>query len=341
MNGDSMPAVSVKRLPSLGHTLRRQLLVSVAATVALGFLAPARGQTPTSAQPALPTLPTQPPSPNHSAAPLRVVASFSIIADLARVVGGDAVNVATLVEANADAHIFSPRPAHAQRVAQAELVVVNGLGYEGWLQRLVAASGYKGPVLELGRGITPRRLGNAADPHAWQDPAQVQRYVAQLASAFSAARPAQASAIAARAAQYTQQLQALDQRTRQRLAAVPASQRRVVSPHDAFAYFGAAYGIEFLAVRGRNAESEASAADVARLIQLLRKQQANAVFVENISDPRLLQRIATEAGVAVGGRLYSDALSAPGTEADTYLKMATHNADAVVAALTAQASANK
>ena len=296
-------------------------MASAAATWTLGLLLPARVQAQPQAQPST---------------PLRVVASFSILADLARVVGGDAVSVNSLVPANADAHIFSPRPAHAQMVAQADLVVVNGLGYEGWLQRLVAASGYKGPVLELGAGITPRRLGAAPDPHAWQDPAHAQTYVAQLRKAFSAARPAQADAIAARTALYTQQLQALDQRTRQQLAAVPPARRRVVSPHDAFAYFGAAYNIEFLAVRSRNADSEASAADVARLIQLLRQQRANAVFVENISDPRLLQRIAAEAGVAVGGRLYSDALSAPGTEADTNLKMLTHNANAIVQALTQQ-----
>jgi len=198
----------------------------------------------------------------------------------------------------------------------------------------VQASGYKGPVLELSRGITPRRLGSAADPHAWQDLALAQRYVATLRDAFSAARPQQAAAIAARAARYQQQMQALDADIRQRLAGVPAERRRVVSPHDAFAYFGAAYGIEFLAVRGRNSDSEASAADVARLIGVLRKQRANAVFVENISDPRLLERIAHEAGVGVGGRLYSDALSAPGTEADTYLKMFAHNAQAIVAGLT-------
>ncbi len=269
-----------------------------------------------------------------NATPLRVVASFSILADLARNVGGDAVSVSTLVDANADAHVFSPRPAHAQRVAQADLVVVNGLGFEGWLQRLVQASGYRGPVVELGRGITPRQLGHAADPHAWQDLAHAQHYVEQLRGAFSAARPQQAAHFAARAAHYTQQLQALDSRIRQQLAAIPAERRRVVSPHDAFGYFGAAYGVEFLPLRGRNSHSEASAADVARLIQQLRQQRATAVFVENISDPRLLQRIANEAGVVVGGRLYSDALSAPGTEADTYLKLFAHNAHAIVTALT-------
>jgi zinc/manganese transport system substrate-binding protein len=294
---------------------RRRAAVGIAATAVWGW---AKAQGPSSSPPAT----------------LRVVASFSILADMARVVGGDAVSVLSLVEANADAHVFSPRPAHAQMVAQADLVVVNGLGFEGWLQRLVQASGYKGPVLELSQGITPRRLGGAADPHAWQDLALAASYVAHLRDAFSRARPLQASAITARAAQYQQQMQLLDAHIRQRLAGVPPERRRVVSPHDAFAYFGAAYGIEFLPVRGRNSDSEASAADVARLINLLRKQRAGAVFVENISDPRLLQRIAREAGVGVGGRLYSDALSAPGTEADTYLKMFTHNAETIVSALT-------
>jgi zinc/manganese transport system substrate-binding protein len=331
----SRPAVSRRALGVwLGAAVgARWALGSAAGLEIFAAAGPGRAQASPSAQ--AQAAAQRPPAEAAAAAPpLRVVTSFSILADMARVVGGDAVAVRSLVEADADAHVFSPRPAHAQMVAQAELVVVNGLGFEGWLQRLVQASGYKGPVLELGRAITPRRLGSAPDPHAWQDLAQAQRYVATLRDAFSAARPLQAGAIGERAAQYQQQMQRLDAQIRQRLAGVPPERRRVVSPHDAFAYFGAAYGIEFLAVRGRNSDSEASAADVARLIQLLRKQRASAVFVENISDPRLLQRIAREAGVGVGGRLYSDALSAPGTEADTYLKMFAHNANAIVTALT-------
>ncbi len=248
-------------------------------------------------------------------------------------VGGDAVEVGTLVPFDADAHQFSPTPQHAQLLSRADLVVFNGLGFEGWLQRLVRASGYKGPLLQLSEGIVPLRLGGLPDPHAWQDLGHAQHYVARLRDAFSAARPAHAPAFAERATAYNSRLQALLQSVRSQLATVPPARRRVVSPHDAFGYLGAAFDIQFLPVRGRASGSEASAADVARLIDALRKQRANAVFVENISDPRLLQRIAQEAGVAVGGRLYSDALSAPGTEADTFLKMYMHNTQALIQAL--------
>lgn len=276
------------------------------------------------------------------AAPLRVVASFSILADMLRVVGGDALEVQTLVGPNADAHVFSPKPQHAQMLAQAELVVVNGLGFEGWMDRLVRASGYKGPVLVASQGVQARPLGPGSghaggpDPHAWQDLSHAQRYVENLRRALVslvAARPLQTAAINARAAAYGQQLQALDADIRSRMARIAPDRRRVVSPHDAFGYFGAAYGVSFVPAAGRNSGAEASAADVARLIQQLRQQRANAVFIENVTDPRLVQRIAQEAGVGVGGRLYSDALSLPGTEADTYLKLYAHNANAILSAL--------
>jgi zinc/manganese transport system substrate-binding protein len=271
--------------------------------------------------------------PRPPPTPLRVVASFSILADMARVVGAGAVVVDSLVSPDTDTHSFSPTPQHAQRLAQAQLVLVNGLGLEGWMQRLVAASGFKGRLVQASAGITPRRLGAAPDPHAWQDLAHAQRYVANLRDAFSAALPEQAPAFAQRALAYQEQMQALDRRIRQTLLGVAADRRRVVTTHDAFAYFGAAYGIEFLHARSRSSESEATAADVARLIQTLRQKRASALFTENISNPRLLERIAQEAGVVVGGRLYSDALSAPGTAADTYLKMFEANAKAITDAL--------
>jgi zinc/manganese transport system substrate-binding protein len=264
---------------------------------------------------------------------LRVVASFSILADLARNVAGASAEVSALVAPDADAHVYEPRPADARRLADADLVIVNGLGYEGWLDRLVRASGYRGPVLVASAGIAPRQLGGGPDPHAWQNPAHAQRYVRAVCDALIRLRPAEAGALQARAAAYLGALAALDDAIRRALAGVPAPRRRVISSHDAFGYFGAAYGIEFLAAQGRNTDSEASAADVARLINQLRGQRVGAVFVENVTDPRLVERIAREAGATVGGRLYSDALSAPGTEADTYLKLMAHNAAAIVVAL--------
>ena len=266
-------------------------------------------------------------------APLRVVASFSLLADMAREVGGDVVQVSALVGPDADAHVFAPAPADAQRLAQAELVLVNGLGFEGWIDRLVSAAGYRGPVVVATAGIKPRQGGRHADPHAWQSLVHAQRYVENIRTAIVQARPAVAAAVNARAADYSRRLQALDDAIRTRLAAVPAADRVVVTSHDAFGYFAEAYGVRFRAAQGWNTSSEASAADVAQLVRQLKSQRVRALFVENISNPRLLEQIAREAGARVGGTLYSDALSAPGTPAGTYLGMMSHNADTLLAAL--------
>jgi zinc/manganese transport system substrate-binding protein len=268
--------------------------------------------------------------------PLRVVASFSILADMVREIGGSAVEVAALVGPDSDAHVFQPSPADARRLANADLVVVNGLGFEGWMDRLVRSSGYRGAVVVASEGVPVRRMGREPDPHAWQDLANAQRYAANLRDAMARARPAFAAEIDQRCASYIERLQALDREVRARFDAVPRQHRRVISSHDAFGYFGAAYGIEFLAPQGMNTDSEPSAASVARLIDQIRREDVRAVFVENISDPRLVQRIAREGGGVVGGRLYSDALSAPGTEADTYLKLFAHNATTIASALSAK-----
>ena len=270
--------------------------------------------------------------------PLQVVASFSILADMTREVAGDAAQVHTLVGPNADAHVFEPTPADAQRLARADLVIVNGLHFEGWIDRLVRSSGYRGPVVEASLGIEPRRVGRGVDPHAWQSLAHAQRYVENIRAALVAAAPAQAAAIDARASAYRQRLVELDASARAALEAVPKEQRRVITTHDAFGYLGEAYGITFIAPRSWSTDSEASAAGVAAVIRQVRLHQARALFIENITDRRSIERIAQETGVRVGGTLYSDALSAPGAGADTYLKMVEHNVKAIATALQAAAT---
>jgi zinc/manganese transport system substrate-binding protein len=270
--------------------------------------------------------------------PLQVVASFSILADMLREIAGDAAQVHSLVGANADAHVFEPTPADAQRLAKADLVVVNGLHFEGWIDRLVRSSGYRGPVVEASRGIEPRRLGRAVDPHAWQSLAHAQRYVENMRAALVAAAPAQAAAIDARAAAYRRRIAALDASARAAFDAVPREQRRVVSNHDAFGYLGDAYGVTFISPRAWNTDSEASAAGVASVIRQVRQHQARALFVENITDRRSIERIAQETGARVGGTLYSDALSPPGGGADTYLRLYEHNVKTIATALQAAAS---
>lgn len=266
-------------------------------------------------------------------APLKVVASFSILADMVREVGGPAVEVVSLVPAGGDAHVFTPTPADARRVGSAELLVVNGLRYEGWMERLVKAAGYKGTVVTASRGVRTRPTAGGADPHAWQNLAHALVYVENIRAGLGAARPAQAAAIDARAADYSARVRALDADIRQRLASVPAERRRVITDHDAFGYFAEAYGVRFMSPRGWSTDSEPSADTVARIVRQVREQQASALLVEQLSDPRLIERIAREAGARVGGRLYADALSAPGGEADTYLRLFTHNVATLVAAM--------
>ncbi len=265
----------------------------------------------------------------------RVVASFSLLADMAREVAPAGVEVLALVGPDADAHVYEPRPADARRLAQADLVVINGLRFEGWIERMVRVSGYRGTVVVASHGIQPRKTPGGVDPHAWQDLAQSRRYVANLGAAFARRWPAQRAEIDRRSADYAARIEQLDAQVRAWLGAVPRSQRRVITSHDAFGYFGAAYGVDFLAPQGWNTHSEPSAAAVAQLIRQIRREGVRAVFLENISDPRLVERIAREGGVGIGGTLYSDALSGPDGPAPTYLKMIEHNARTLSAALQA------
>jgi zinc/manganese transport system substrate-binding protein len=270
-----------------------------------------------------------------AAAPvLKVVATFSILADMAREVGGPAVEVSALVGPNADAHVYEPTPADVRRVARADVVVTNGLRFEGWIDRLIASSGYRGRVVVASAGIVPLQLGGGADPHAWQNLANGQRYAETIRAALVAAAPARTAEINERAAAYQARLITLDQDTRSRINALPESRRRVITSHDAFGYFAAAYGVRFIAPRGWTTGSEPSAETVARIVRQARETQASALLVENISDPRMIERIAREAQVKVGGELYSDALSPPGTAADTYLRMFEHNVRTLLDAMT-------
>jgi zinc/manganese transport system substrate-binding protein len=268
---------------------------------------------------------------------LKVVATFSVLADIAREVGGTAVEVTALVGPNADAHVFEPTPSDVRRVASADVVVTNGLRYEGWIDRLIKASGFRGPVVVASQGVVTRGVSGGADPHAWQSLANGQRYAenirAVLVAALSARAPARVAEVEARAAAYQQRLAALDRDTRERFAALPAERRRVITAHDAFGYFSDAYGVVFIAPRGWTTGSEPSAKAVAAIVRQARASKASALLVENISDPRLIERIGRESGLKVGGALYSDALSPVGTEADTYVRMFEHNVKTLVDAI--------
>ena len=284
-------------------------------------------------------------APAVAADRLPVVASFSILGDMTARVGGDRVAVTTLVGPDGDAHVYEPTPDDVRAVAAARLLVVNGLGFEGWMDRLAGASGYAGPVVVASRGVAPREIveeehadaeghdHHGIDPHAWQDVANAVTYVRNIAAGLDAADPAGKATYDANAAAYVADLEALDAEVRAALATLPAERRKIITSHDAFGYFGAAYGLRLSAPEGISTEAEASAADVAALIRQIRADAVPAIFVENIKDRRLIDQIAAETGAAVGGELYTDALSDKDGPAPTYVEMIRHNVKTLAEAL--------
>ncbi|RAL99498.1 MULTISPECIES: zinc ABC transporter substrate-binding protein AztC [Agrobacterium] len=317
-----------------------------------------------------------------SAAELKVVASFSIIADFAKNVGGDRVEITTLVGPDGDAHVYEPRPADAVAVSKADVVLVNGLEFEGFLKRLIETSGTKAPVVELTKGVEPLRLSDEPaghahpeaeeeeahnhkaeeaghkhetadahdhdhgheghhhhgeyDPHAWQSIKNAQIYVKNIAGAFCKADKPGCATYTANSDAYVAKLATLNEKVKTEIAAIPPEKRVIITSHDAFGYFEHAYGLNFLAPEGISTESEASAADVAKLVDQVKHDKASAIFVENITDKRLIDQIASETGLKVGGTLYSDALSTADGPAATYIDMVNHNIETISAAVLGQ-----
>ncbi|WP_316193587.1 metal ABC transporter substrate-binding protein [Bradyrhizobium sp. SZCCHNRI1029] len=264
---------------------------------------------------------------------LNVVTSFSILADFVRQVGGDKVNVASLVGPDSDVHVYTPTPHDAKDVGAAQLLIVNGLGLEGWLPRLQQASGSKAPIVVATQGITPRKRGSDADPHAWQSVGNAKVYVKNIRDALVAAAPADAEVFKANAERYLGELDALDREVRAEIDKIPVERRKVISTHDAFGYFADAYGVAFIAPLGVSTETEPSARDVAEIIRQVKKAGIPAVFLENFNDDRLVGRIAAETGAKIGGTLYSDALSEEKGPVPTYIAMVRHNIRALTSAL--------
>jgi zinc/manganese transport system substrate-binding protein len=284
---------------------------------------------------------------------LSVVASFSILADMTRQIGGDRLALRTIAGADVDAHGFQPKPSDAAALNNAALVIRNGLGFEGWLDRMIRSSGFKGRLVTTTEGITPRLMeahghdhGGAGrrqnhsvgprqvpDPHAWQDVGLAQNYIRNITAGLIAADPGNEALYRRDAEAYAARLAALDQWVRAEIAKVPAARRKIVTSHDSFGYFGDAYGVRFLAPQGVSTEAEPSAAEVGRLIRQIRAENITAVFMENMANPATLQRIAQETGLRVRGRLYADALSAETGPAPTYEAMFRHNLSLIVPAM--------
>lgn len=287
------------------------------------------------------------------AEPVKVVASFSILADMVRQIGGDQVEVTTLVGPDGDAHVYQPTPSDARAVAQADLIVVNGLGFEGWFDRLFKTAGAKAQVAVASAGVTPLTMedeehpkshhghdhghgsghDDVTDPHAWQSLANGRMYAATIGEALARVAPDRAERFRTAAAAYAQRLGALESWVNREMAAIPKSERRLITSHDAFGYFGKSYGIEFLAPAGASTEAEPTARDVAALIAQMKATKVRAVFIEAMTDPRLIRQIAKDGHGTVGGTLYSDSLSRADGPAPTYETMFRHNVETLKAAL--------
>lgn len=311
------------------HTPLRRHLIACAIGLATVALSPAlRAQTP---------------------APIKAVASFSILGDLVRQVGGDRVAVDVLVGPGSDAHVFQPTPSQARLVGQAQIVFSNGLGFEGWMSRLLNTASYKGRHVVASQGIKPIQIEEEhdhhkpggkhghqhddADPHAWQSVPNAMVYVGNIAKGLCAADAAGCDSYQKNAAAYTAKLRALDVDIKAAWTTIPAAQRKVITSHDAFAYYAKAYGVQFLAPQGVNTDSEASAKGVAQLVRQIKKEQIKALFVESISDPRLIAQIGRETGVKPAGELFSDSLSDAQGPAASYVAMMRANTTALTRAI--------
>lgn len=285
---------------------------------------------------------------------IQVVASFSILGDLVQQVGQEHVAVSTLVGPDGDAHTYEPTPQDIAKLSKSNLFVMNGLGLEGWIDRLINASHYKGKVVIASQGLTPlpfKEMGeeeheaghDAAhehhhqwDPHAWHSIPNAIQYVNTIAAALSAQDPAHQQDYQHNASQYIATLQALDKDLLARFAAIPAAQRKMITSHDAFGYLAHRYQITTIAPQGMSTEAEASAKEIASIIKQIRSEKITALFVENITDPRLIQQISRETKVEPGKELYSDALSPAGGPATTYLDMMRYNTTQILQALQAK-----
>jgi zinc/manganese transport system substrate-binding protein len=281
-----------------------------------------------------------------AAQPLKVVATFSVLGDMVATIAGDRVSLTTIVGGDGDTELYQPTPADARSLAGATLLVLNDINteFEPWLDGLVRQSGFKGGRLVASRGakiITEAEeeghdVGNAApksDQHAWHDLANGAIYARNIGDGLGRADPANADFYKTRADAYIAEIKELDAWAKAEIAQVPKAKRKIITSHDGFQYLGKAYGIKLVPARGWVNDNEASADDLARLVRQIRQDKVRAIFVENMNDPRVIERVAQETGAVIGGTLYSDALSKPGGEADTYLKMMRHNIETLKAGM--------
>lgn len=276
-------------------------------------------------------------SPLAMAKTVDAVASFSILGDIVQEVGGEHVKVTTLVGPDGDPHSFEPSPKDSKAINASDVVFVSGLGLEGWIDRLVTASGYKGHLVTASEGVNSRKMEEdgkqITDPHAWNSMANGVIYATNVMNALIKADPEDADYFRQRGTAYIEQLQKLDAWAETEFTGIPQSKRKVLTSHDAFGYFGQEYHVSFMAPVGFSTEAEASASGVASLIKQIKEEKVKTYFIENQTDPRLVKQIAAASGAQPGGELYPEALSGPQGPATTYIKAFKHNVETIVASM--------
>ncbi|MFN7662737.1 MAG: metal ABC transporter solute-binding protein, Zn/Mn family [Alphaproteobacteria bacterium] len=273
---------------------------------------------------------------NEANQKIKIVATFSILQDFAKQIGQDHVEVSTLVPPNGDPHVYEPTPSDVRKLSEANLVLVNGLGFEGWIKRLVKSSSYKGNMVVCTDHIHPRLVFEGTiikDPHAWHSIPNAKIYIRNITDALKKIDPAYAESYEKNAASYLQKLTDLDEKMRRNIDQIPPAQRKIITAHDAFGYLGHAYGIQFLSPQGISTESEAKMQSVIALIKQIKKEKIKTIFIENISDPKMIYQISRETNAKIGGTLYSDALSDPKGNAATYIDMMTYNLELLINAM--------
>lgn len=270
----------------------------------------------------------------------KIVTSFSVLEDMVKTITGPLCKVQSIVGPNQDAHVFEPKPTTNALILGADAVIINGLGFEGWMDRLLKASSYRGPVITATQYIKPRYLhqpdrqeASVPDPHAWHTIPNAILYIQALTETLSKIFPFHQASFKKNADIFQKQLWHIEQSIQTRLSAIPLDKRRVITAHDAFGYMGQHYQITFLSPVGISTEAEPSARQIAALINQIRHSGIRALFIENSANTKIMQQIADETGVKIWGQLYSDALSLPDEPAPTYIDMIRHNMSILIASM--------
>ena len=267
---------------------------------------------------------------------LQVIATASMIADMAQNIAGEELEIISIVPIGSDPHTYEPKPSDAKLVAEASLILMNGLTFEGWLGELIENSGTSAKVVTVTEGIEPIASAvykNAPDPHAWMDVSKGQFYIENIKNAFIKLLPEKQAVFEANYANYRQQLEETDRYVTQKMEEIPDKQRILITSHDAFQYFGRRYGIRLESVLGTSTEADVQISDIIRVGKVIKKFQVPAVFIESTIAPKFLEQLASDHEIKIGGKLYSDSLGKKGSGASTYLDMLRHNANTINNAL--------